>query len=162
MKYLIYYYHFINNLIINIYTDGSSKGNPGPGGIGIIIKFPNNYKKYSYKFRYSTNNRMELYAIFFSLKKIKKILKEKYLIFNLYSDSKYIINIINKKHKIKKNFDIWKKIFFLKIKKINFFWIKGHNKNYYNEKCNKLAYNVINNKKKKKYIDFNYENKYNK
>ncbi|WGH25537.1 MAG: ribonuclease HI [Candidatus Shikimatogenerans bostrichidophilus] len=158
MKYLRFYYNFINNLnlYINIYTDGSSKGNPGPGGVGFIILYITYFKEYSYKFRYTTNNRMELYSIIFSLKTINKLINYKNLLFNIYSDSKYIINTIKYNYKIKKNYDLWNKLFKFNINKINFFWVKGHNNNYYNEKCNLLANNIINKKKYK--IDFFYEN----
>ncbi|MDH3004304.1 MAG: reverse transcriptase-like protein [Candidatus Shikimatogenerans sp. JK-2022] len=137
-----------------MYTDGSSIGNPGPGGIGfIIINKYNNYKKeYSYKFRYTTNNRMELYAIIYSIKIINKY---NYIYTNIYSDSKYIIDSINKNYKKKKNNDLWIKFYKLKNDKIKFYWIKGHNNNYYNEKCNILAKKAINNYKT--LIDYNYE-----
>ncbi|MDH3005086.1 MAG: reverse transcriptase-like protein [Candidatus Shikimatogenerans sp. JK-2022] len=157
MKYLVYCYHFINKInYFNVYTDGSSSGNPGPGGIGIIIesKLNNFYKEYSYKFRYTTNNRMELYAIIYAIKIINKLI---YIKTNIYSDSKYIIDSINYNFKKKKNFDLWYKLFKLNINNINFYWIKGHNNNYYNEKCNKLAKKVIKNKNKVTYIDSYYE-----
>ncbi|WGH25076.1 MAG: reverse transcriptase-like protein [Candidatus Shikimatogenerans bostrichidophilus] len=158
MKYLGFYYHIIKKenfyFIINVYTDGSSYGNPGPGGIGIIIKSYNLYKEFTYKFRHTTNNRMELYAIIYAIKIINKLF---YYSSNIYSDSKYIINTINYNYKKNKNYDLWLKLFNLKINRINFIWIKGHNNNYYNEKCNILARNVIKNKKKKNKIDKFYE-----
>ncbi|WGH27197.1 MAG: ribonuclease HI [Candidatus Shikimatogenerans bostrichidophilus] len=155
----------INTLFLNIYTDGSSICNPGIGGYSIIIKSNYFYKEYSCgKFRYTTNNRMELIAI---IKAIKIINNYNFFIANIFTDSKYILDSINKKRLIKwyknnfkkiKNYDLWK--FFLKIniykkKNINFFWVKGHNKNIYNEKCNFLAKKAT--KKKKKIIDYNYE-----
>ncbi|WGH25814.1 MAG: ribonuclease HI [Candidatus Shikimatogenerans bostrichidophilus] len=158
---IIYNIKKYNKLYINIYTDGSSKGNPGPGGCGIIIISNFFYKEFSYGFRYTTNNRMELYSIIYAIKNINN-----YLIFNinLFSDSKYVIDNINnnrikkwekKKFKNIKNNDLWIK--FLKIKQnINFFWIKGHNKNFYNEKCNILAQKAIN--KNNILIDYYYEN----
>ncbi|WGH25448.1 MAG: reverse transcriptase-like protein [Candidatus Shikimatogenerans bostrichidophilus] len=159
MKFLVYYCHFINRInlynYLNIYTDGSSSGNPGPGGIGIIIQSNNFYKEYSYKFRYTTNNRMELFAIIYAIKKINKFI---YLKINIYSDSKYIINIINRNFKIKKNYDLWYKLFKFNIKIIKFNWIRGHNNNYYNEKCNVLAQKAIKNKNKQILIDSFYEN----
>ena len=57
--------------VITIYTDGSSKGNPGPGGYGIILKSGTHYKELSKGFRHTTNNRMELLAVIDALKSIK-------------------------------------------------------------------------------------------
>lgn len=81
---------------------------------------------------------MELYAIIFS---IKNIYIKNYCFIYLYSDSKYIIDTINNNYRIKKNLDLWQelKLLILNIGKIKFYWIKGHNKDYYNEECNKLA-----------------------
>ncbi|WGH24893.1 MAG: reverse transcriptase-like protein [Candidatus Shikimatogenerans bostrichidophilus] len=130
--------------LIIIYTDGSSHGNPGPGGISFILIYISYNiflkKEYSYLFEYSTNNRMELYAIIFAIKKIKI---KNYLYIYIYSDSKYIINIINNNYKIKKNLDLWKEFLIINKSKIKFNWIKGHNNNYYNEICNKLAQRSI-------------------
>lgn len=98
---------------------------------------------------------MELYAIILAIKLVNK-----YIIFNIniFTDSKYIINIINYNFKIKKNYDLWEKFYKLyNLNKINFFWIKGHNKNYYNEKCNILAQKAIINNNLKYNIDNNYE-----
>ena len=70
--------------IINIYTDGSSLGNPGPGGYGIILEWKkkNYIKEYSKGFKYTTNNRMELLAVVVALEKIKRY-KEGMLKFSL-------------------------------------------------------------------------------
>ncbi|WGH28174.1 MAG: ribonuclease HI [Candidatus Shikimatogenerans bostrichidophilus] len=156
-----------NNLLyINIYTDGSSLGNPGIGGYSIIIISYYYYKEFIYgKFRYTTNNRMELKAIIKAIKIINN--NNYYFNINFFTDSKYILDTINKKRLIKwyknkfynkKNYDLWK--FFIinniyKKKNINFFWIKGHYKNFYNIKCNFLAKKAANNKKI--FIDYNYE-----
>ncbi|WP_185877991.1 ribonuclease H family protein [Blattabacterium cuenoti] len=134
--------------IIHIYTDGSSKGNPGPGGYGVFIEifFKNFYSKkiLSEGFRYTTNNRMELLAIIEGLKKIK--IKNNIIIF---TDSKYIIDSVQKNrifhweknnfHK-KKNIDLWKifiKLFL--INSISFQWIKSHNNNFCNDYCDRLS-----------------------
>lgn len=160
-----YLFNYYNNIYyINIYTDGSSLGNPGPGGYAIIIKFFFLKKIIINKFRYTTNNRMELKAIIMAIKYINFFLNLKYIIYiNIYTDSKYVLNSIKRlKIWVKKKFfkiknsDLWKIFLKLKKKKINFFWIKAHNKNLYNEKCNYLAKKKI--KNKKILIDFNYEN----
>ena len=105
---------------INIYTDGSSLGNPGPGGYGIILEWKNkNYvKEYSKGFKYTTNNRMELLAVVVALEKIK-IQRGNVKVF---TDSKYIVDSVELKRIFKwknnnfkniKNPDLW--IRFLKM-----------------------------------------------
>ena len=104
-----------------IYTDGSSRGNPGPGGYGIIMEDCKSgfVKEYSKGFRYTTNNRMELLAVIDALKMLKKN-KLKVLI---YTDSKYVVDSVEKKwlfkwkttnFKNKKNVDLW--LDFLKLR----------------------------------------------
>tara|TARA_B100001175_G_C19486714_1_gene630204 strand:- start:929 stop:1399 length:471 start_codon:yes stop_codon:yes gene_type:complete len=148
---------------IIIYTDGSSRGNPGPGGYGIIIEKNNSnyFKEFSQGFRLTTNNRMELLAVIEALKKIKK---EKQQI-HVYTDSKYVVDSVEKgwvfnwekkNFKSKKNVDLWKS--FLEIyrkHKVSFFWIKGHNNNLKNERCDKLAFNACS--KAQLLIDKGYE-----
>lgn len=84
---------------IHVYTDGSSHGNPGQGGYGIIIlynNFGNSYvKKISGGFNYTTNNRMELTAVILALENIKINTNNKKII--IFTDSKYIVNAIEKK-----------------------------------------------------------------
>ena len=149
---------------IIVYTDGSSRGNPGPGGYGIVMqKFGTDYlKEFSEGFRKTTNNRMELLAVIVALEKIKK---EKQHV-HIYTDSKYVSESVEKKwvenwekkqFKNKKNPDLW--IRFLKIyrkHKVRFFWVKGHNNNPTNERCDFLALQASKNKVLK--IDTYYEN----
>ena len=101
---------------IYIYTDGSALGNPGPGGYGIIIEWVGKgyIKEFSRGFRYTTNNRMELLAVIEALEK----LKQKSLNVKIFSDSKYVIEAVEKKwvfgwkkkdFKGKKNPDLWKR-----------------------------------------------------
>tara|TARA_B100001287_G_scaffold272309_1_gene273808 strand:- start:1022 stop:1504 length:483 start_codon:yes stop_codon:yes gene_type:complete len=131
---------------INIYTDGSSRGNPGPGGLGVILEYKKNCKEISKGFKMTTNNRMELLAVILGLEEIKK----KELEVCVFSDSRYVVDAINKgwlsnwqkkNFKKKKNPDLWKR--FLKIykefPKVKFVWIKGHAGHPKNERCDKLA-----------------------
>lgn len=78
---------------IEIYTDGAAKGNPGPGGYGIVLKYKNFRKEISGGFNYTTNNRMELMAVIIGLESIT----QKDLLVKIYSDSKYVIDSINLK-----------------------------------------------------------------
>ena len=149
---------------IIVYTDGSSRGNPGPGGYGIVMqKFGTDYlKEFSEGFRKTTNNRMELLAVIVALEKIKK--EEQHV--HIYTDSKYVSESVEKKwvenwekkgFKNKKNPDLWKR--FLKIYRkhsVRFFWIKGHNNNPTNERCDFLAVQASKNKVLK--TDTYYEN----
>ena len=132
---------------INIYTDGSSLGNPGPGGYAIIMEWRgmDYIKEFSVGFRLTTNNRMELLAVIVALETLKK----QSMKVVVYSDSKYVIDAVEKKwvfnwekkgFKNKKNPDLW--IRFLNIYNkhfIKFFWVKGHSSNPLNERCDTLA-----------------------
>ncbi len=130
---------------ITMYTDGAAKGNPGNGGYGIVLKAGKHYREISEGFRMTTNNRMELLAVIVGLETIKK----KGQIIDVYSDSKYVVDSVNKRwvfnwekksFKGKKNIDLWQR--FLKINKlhqVSFHWVKGHAGNMYNEKCDELA-----------------------
>ena len=73
---------------IQIFTDGSARGNPGPGGYGIILKFNGKEKEISGGFKLTTNNRMELLALIIALEN----LKSKSYPIEVYSDSKYVID----------------------------------------------------------------------
>lgn len=131
--------------MINIYTDGASSGNPGPGGFGVILQSGEHYKEISEGYRKTTNNRMELLAVITGLESIKKSGQD----IMVYSDSKYIIDSVDKKwvfnwvrsnFKGKKNKDLWLR--FLEVYKkhqIRFTWVKGHNGHLQNERCDELA-----------------------
>lgn len=137
---------------IQIYTDGSALGNPGPGGYGAVLKSGRHYKELAQGYRFTTNNRMELLAVIIALETIKKAGEN----VELYSDSKYVIDAINKKwvfgwekksFKGKKNPDLWKR--FLKIHpkhNIVFIWVKGHAGHEMNERCDRLAVEAANGK----------------
>lgn len=130
---------------IIIYTDGSAKGNPGRGGYGVVMLSGKHRKEISRGFLLTTNNRMELLAVIVGIENVKKLNSE----IVVYSDSKYVVNAIEKgwlfdwqkkNFKGKKNPDLW--IRFLSVYKkhsIRFLWVKGHNNNVENERCDRLA-----------------------
>ena len=130
---------------IIIYTDGSAKGNPGRGGYGIVMLSGKHRKEISKGFLLTTNNRMELLAVIVGIENVKKQNSE----IVVYCDSKYVVNAIEKgwlfdwqkkNFKGKKNPDLW--IRFLSVYKkhsIRFLWVKGHNNNVENERCDRLA-----------------------
>ena len=131
--------------MIKIYTDGASKGNPGPGGYGTILEYKGKKKELSEGFRMTTNNRMELLAVIIGLEEIKKDGWQVLVV----SDSKYVVDAVEKGWVIsweKKNFkgkqneDLWRR--FLKVfyrHQVKFKWIKGHAGHPQNERCDRLA-----------------------
>lgn len=131
--------------MIELYTDGSSSGNPGPGGYAAILRSGQHYKELSEGFRKTTNNRMELMAVIKGLESIKKPGQE----VMVFSDSKYVIDSIEKKwvfgwvktgFKGKKNKDLWLRFLdAYKLHKIKFTWVRGHNGHPENERCDELA-----------------------
>ena len=135
------------SLKIEIYTDGACSGNPGKGGYGIVMKVPEkNYeKRYSQGFRLTTNNRMELLAVITALEKLKSTEND----IHIYTDSKYVVDAIQKKwlqswmkigFKNKKNPDLWKRMIpLLNEHKTTFHWVKGHAGHLENEICDQLA-----------------------
>ena len=151
---------------VEIYTDGACTGNPGKGGFGAVLIYNGVQKEISRGFRKTTNNRMELMAAVEALKLLKEQCKV-----DLYSDSKYLTDAINKgwleswmKNGWRKadkkpvlNIDLWEEI--LKLTEnhsVNFIWVKGHAGNKYNEICDSLAVNAYTNAAE--YVDENYEN----
>lgn len=130
---------------IKIYTDGSSIGNPGPGGYGIILYWEGKIRELTGGYRKTTNNRMELLAVIIGLES----LRYKPSNVTIFSDSKYVIDSIEKKwvfnwekknFKGKKNHDLWKRLLEIyREHEIKFRWIKGHNNHPQNERCDFLA-----------------------
>lgn len=130
---------------ITIYTDGAARGNPGPGGYGVILISGRHRKELSQGYQLTTNNRMELLAVIVGL----EALKIQNCNVTVYSDSTYVVNAIEKgwlfewekkQFKKKKNPDLWSR--FLKIYRkhsVRFIWIKSHADNPLNETCDKLA-----------------------
>jgi ribonuclease HI len=129
----------MENLKIEIYTDGSCVGNPGPGGYGVIILNDKNEIKLSGGEKSTTNNRMEMMAMIKALEWIK----ENGLIENeiiIYSDSNLLIQTLNQGWKRKANLDLWEKLDKLRAwLNINWVWVKAHATNKYNNQADELA-----------------------
>jgi len=150
---------------ITIYTDGSARNNPGPGGYGVVLLFNGKRKELSAGYRKTTNNRMELLAVIEGLQALKEHCKVK-----IYCDSKYVIEPIQKgwlfswkvknwtrgkKEKVK-NPDLWVLLDALLQKHdVEFHWVKGHNGNRENDRCDFLAVSASDDKNL--LIDENYE-----
>lgn len=130
---------------ITIYTDGAARGNPGPGGYGVVLMSGPHRKELSEGYRLTTNNRMELLAVIVALEQLKNANSN----VNVFTDSKYVVDAVEqgwvfdwekKRFNKKKNPDLW--IRFLAIyrkHKVNFYWVKGHANNKENERCDQLA-----------------------
>jgi ribonuclease HI len=130
---------------ITIYTDGSSKGNPGPGGYGAVLISGKHRKELSQGYKLTTNNRMELMGVIVALETLKNENSD----VTVYTDSRYIVDAVEKgwlqsweknHFKGKKNPDLWLR--FLRIyrkHKVKFIWVKGHASNTENNLCDKLA-----------------------
>ena len=134
---------------IIIYTDGASSGNPGPGGLGVVMKYGNLRKEISEGYTLTTNNRMELLAVIRAL----EALKWEAAAVKIYTDSKYIVDAVNqgwvfgwekKRFKNKKNPDLWLRFLELYRKHhVKIEWVKGHANNPENERCDRLAVSAI-------------------
>ena len=134
---------------VEIYTDGSCSGNTGPGGWGVILKYGDNIRELSGGSLNTTNNQMELTAVIQGLAALKTPCKVM-----LYTDSKYIVDAINKgwlatwsragwcksDKKPVANIELWKVLIALIGRHdVWFNWVKGHADNEYNNRCDKLA-----------------------
>ena len=134
---------------VTIYTDGACSGNPGPGGWGAILEWQGHEKELSGGEAQTTNNRMELTAVLTAL----AILKEPCVV-ELYSDSKYVVDAIDKgwlygwqkKGWIKAdkkpvlNVDLWQRLLpELTRHDVHLHWVKGHAENEKNNRCDQLA-----------------------
>ncbi|RYY90090.1 MAG: ribonuclease HI [Chitinophagaceae bacterium] len=130
---------------IVMYTDGSARGNPGPGGYGVVLMSGPHRKELSQGYRRTTNNRMELLAVIKGL----EALKNSQQTVTIYSDSQYVVkaveegwlrNWIRINFKGKKNADLWKRFHELSLlHTIRFVWVKGHADNLHNNRCDELA-----------------------
>ena len=138
---------------VDIYTDGACSGNPGSGGYGVVLLYNGARKELSAGYRLTTNNRMEVLAVIKGL----ECLKEKCRV-NLYSDSKYVVDAVNKgwakkwrsngwrkADKTKAlNVDLWERLLsLLEMHEVKFIWVKGHADNRENERCDFLARSAI-------------------
>ena len=134
---------------VTLYTDGACSGNPGPGGWGAILEYMGHEKELSGGEESTTNNRMELTAVIMGLSAIKEP-----CIVELYSDSKYVIDGLEKgwaeswkkKGWIKSdkkpalNPDLWDQLLELTGKhQMRYHWVKGHAENPKNNRCDELA-----------------------
>lgn len=141
-------------MAIVAYTDGSSLGNPGPGGYAtILLETELKIKKeFSQGYRLTTNNRMELLAVIVALEKLKNPKTS----ITIYTDSKYVCDSVEKKwvmgwekkgFKGKKNEDLWRRFLILYRKHhVSFQWVKGHAGNEFNERADELAVAAANSK----------------
>jgi ribonuclease HI len=128
-----------------VYTDGASRGNPGPGGYGIVMMAGKHRKELSQGYRKTTNNRMELLAVIVALESMTKA----NLDIVIYTDSKYVVDSVEKKwvfgwqkknFKGKKNEDLWKRFLTIyPLNKVKLQWVKGHAGHPLNERCDELA-----------------------
>jgi ribonuclease HI len=148
-----------------MYTDGSSRGNPGPGGYGTILIWGKHQKELSAGYRFTTNNRMELMAVIAGLEALKK----EGLRVTIYSDSQYVVNAVKEgwlKNWIstdfkggKKNKDLWLRFYELASKyKLKFVWVKGHAQNPFNNRCDQLATSAADGKDLKQDEEFEKRN----
>ena len=134
---------------VKIYTDGACSGNPGKGGFGVILSYMGQFKEISKGYECTTNNRMELLAAIEGLSALKEPCRVK-----LWSDSKYLIDAVNKnwidswqkkgwvnsKREKVKNRELFERLIeLMKIHDIEFCWVKGHDGNPQNERCDFLA-----------------------
>ena len=134
---------------VTIYTDGACSGNPGPGGWGAILAWQGHEKELSGGAAATTNNRMELTAVLTAL----ALLKEPCVV-ELYSDSKYVVDAIEKgwlygwqkkgwikaDKKTVLNVDLWQQLLpQLARHQVHLHWVKGHAENEKNNRCDQLA-----------------------
>jgi ribonuclease HI len=131
---------------ITIYTDGAARGNPGPGGYGVLLRFGSHAKELSGGYRHTTNNRMELMAVIVAL----QALKTTGIPVIIFTDSRYVADTISKGWLTKwvatdfkggkKNKDLWLQYHQLSCKfSIQMKWVKGHADNPFNNRCDELA-----------------------
>ncbi len=136
----------VNENGLTIYTDGAARGNPGRGGYGTILMWKGKTRELSAGYRHTTNNRMEIMSVIAGL----EALTRKGLDIEIYSDSQYVVKAVKEgwlNNWIKTNFkggkknpDLWRRYHELaKGHKIRFHWVKGHDSNPYNNRCDELA-----------------------
>jgi ribonuclease HI len=131
--------------MVELFTDGASRGNPGPGGFGVILRWGPHIKELTAGFRKTTNNRMELLAVIVGLEAITK----PSIPITVYSDSKYVVDAVEKRWVFgwqkkgfagKANGDLWARFLRVYAKhNVKFVWIRGHAGHPENERCDELA-----------------------
>ena len=131
--------------MITIYTDGSARGNPGPGGWGAVVIGEVQTTELGGREAHTTNNRMELLSVIIGL----EMLKTENCDVTVFSDSRYVVDSVEKKWidgwvkrgwKKVKNPDLWKRFQAVAINhNVKFKWIRGHNGHPMNERCDELA-----------------------
>ena len=120
---------------VTLYTDGSTDPNPGRGGYGAILLFNGESKSLSGAYQCTTNNRMELLAVIVGLEALVKRCKV-----SVYSDSRYVVNTVMRGWMRKKNADLWNRLdIAMWNHDVQFYWVKGHAGNKYNELADALA-----------------------
>ena len=149
--------------MVTLYTDGASRGNPGPGGYAAILQYKGHKRELVGAFLHTTNNRMELLAIIVGLEALKK--EQDVLV---YSDSRYAVDAIMKgwlkkwvltDFKKKKNRDLWSRFWqVFQRHRVSCTWVRGHAENVMNERCDFLASRAA--KKGPWLIDEGYVNHY--
>ena len=125
---------------IDIYTDGACRGNQykdNIGGYGIILKYEDYIKEFKQAFRNVTNNQMELLAVIEAL----KLLTRFDIPLKIYSDSQYVVNTMNMGWSRNANQELWSQLDNLlsRFTQVEFIKVKGHSNDLYNNKCDKLA-----------------------
>ncbi len=145
----------MNKTKVEIYTDGACSGNPGPGGYGAILMHGDIKKEISGFYKDTTNNQMEIMAVLKGLELLKYPCKV-----NIYSDSAYVVNAVEKKWLVNwkknnwiksdkkkvKNIELWEELLkHMSIHDITFIKVKGHSDNEYNNRCDELAVMAIKN-----------------
>jgi ribonuclease HI len=139
-------------LEVTVYTDGSSLGNPGPGGWGAILVWGDKRKEISKGYVNTTNNRMEIRGVIHALQELKRPCSV-----HIHTDSRYVCDAISKKwilgwmkngwltagKKPVKNRDLWERLLpLLQKHTVQFHWIKAHDGHPENERCDELAKNA--------------------
>jgi ribonuclease HI len=133
---------------VTIYTDGACSGNPGPGGWAAVLKYGRREKELSGGEAETTNNRMELMAVISALSALNRPCDVE-----LFTDSQYIERAINehwldawkrrgwrRKDGELKNAELWQRLDeLLRTHTVTFSWVRGHDGNDYNERCDALA-----------------------
>ena len=138
---------------VDIYTDGACSGNPGRGGIGVVMVYERHRRELSEGFRKTTNNRMELLAAIKGLQALRVRFRV-----SVYSDSKYLVDAVEKgwanrwrangwmrnKKEPALNSDLWKTLLdCCEQHEVRFYWVKGHSGHPENDRCDQLATSAI-------------------